>query len=186
MFLGNEKLHLLYFKQVPFLPSIWGTHISLCTLLKAVLHSRKSMQLLFFQLIKPNSRLDQKFCQLFFHCDAIVDKLSKLGQISCVISYYMEIKDSLYLSKFFVNVLKNWCTKWERLTLCKIFDGKCEKGTPLTSLSQILQSIFKVTYRNPATIESSKLETIYIFLRSKIWSSVVFWEFGNSTILVTS
>ena len=141
---------------------------------------------LFFQLIKPNSRLDQKFCQLFFHCDAIVDKLSKLGQISCVISYYMEIKDSLYLSKFFVNVLKNWCTKWERLTLCKIFDGKCEKGTPLTSLSQILQSIFKVTYRNPATIESSKLETIYIFLRSKIWSSVVFWEFGNSTILVTS
>ena len=36
------------------------------------------------------------------------DKLSKSGQISCVIPYYIEIKNSLYLGKYFVNLLENW------------------------------------------------------------------------------
>ena len=52
------------------------------------------------------SRQDQKLCQfLFFCCDVIFDKLPKLGQISCVILYYIEIKDSSYLGKFFVKLL---------------------------------------------------------------------------------
>ena len=42
---------------------------------------------------KSKSRLDQKLYQfLFFHCDVIFDKLSKLEQISCVIPHYMEIR----------------------------------------------------------------------------------------------
>ena len=41
------------------------------------------------------SLIDQKLCQFFFHCDVIFDKLSKLRQISCVIPYYIEIKESL-------------------------------------------------------------------------------------------
>ena len=50
---------------------------------------------------KSKSRLNQKLCQfLFFDCDVLFDKLSKLGQISCVISYYIEIKDSLHLGKW--------------------------------------------------------------------------------------
>ena len=58
---------------------------------------------------KSRSRLDQKLCQfLFFHCDVIFDKLSKLGQISCGVPYYIKIKDSLYLGKFFVNFFENW------------------------------------------------------------------------------
>ena len=57
---------------------------------------------------KSKSRLDQKLCQfLFFHCDAIFNKLSKLGQISCVIPYYTEIYP-VYLGKTFVNLLENW------------------------------------------------------------------------------
>ena len=66
---------------------------------------------------KSKSRLDQTLCQfLFFHVNVIFDKLSKLGQISCVIPYYIEIKDSLYLGKFFVNLLNNWF-KMKRLYL---------------------------------------------------------------------
>ena len=50
---------------------------------------------------KSKSCLNQKLCQfVFFDCDVIFDKLSKLGQISCVISYYIEIKDSLHLGKW--------------------------------------------------------------------------------------
>ena len=43
-----------------------------------------------------------------FQCDVIFDKLSKLGQISCVIPYYIEEKDSLNLDKFFANLLESW------------------------------------------------------------------------------
>ena len=54
---------------------------------------------------KSKSRLDQKLCQfLFFQCDVIIDKLSKLGQIP----YYIEIKGSVHLGKFSVNLLENW------------------------------------------------------------------------------
>ena len=43
------------------------------------------------------SRLDQKLCQfLFFSIWRVFDKLSKFGQISCVIPCYIEIKDSLF------------------------------------------------------------------------------------------
>ena len=53
--------------------------------------------------------VDQELCQfLFFYSDVIFDKLSKLEQISCLIRYYIEIKDSLSLGKFFVNLLENW------------------------------------------------------------------------------
>ena len=45
-------------------------------------------------------KFKSKVCQVFFDCDVIFDKLSKLGQISCVISYYIEIKDSLHLGKW--------------------------------------------------------------------------------------
>ena len=49
-----------------------------------------------------------KLCQfLFFRCGIIFDKSSKLWQISCEIPYYIKIKDSLYLDKFFVNLLEN-------------------------------------------------------------------------------
>ena len=58
---------------------------------------------------KSKSRLGQKLCQFFFfHCDFIFDKLSKLGQVSCVIYYYIDIKDFLYMGKFFVNLFENW------------------------------------------------------------------------------
>ena len=51
-------------------------------------------------------RLRQKLCQfLFFRCDVIIDKLSKLEKISCVIPYYIEMKDSFYLGKFYVRLL---------------------------------------------------------------------------------
>ena len=60
----------------------------------------------FKKSLKSQSCLDQKF--LFFHCGVIFDKLSKLGQISFVIPYYIEIKDSLYMSKIFVNLLESW------------------------------------------------------------------------------
>ena len=44
---------------------------------------------------KSKSRLEEKLYQfLFFQCDIIFDKLSKLCQISCAIPYYIEIKDS--------------------------------------------------------------------------------------------
>ena len=36
-----------------------------------------------------------KVMSVFFHCDVIFDKLSKLRQISCAIPYYIEIKESL-------------------------------------------------------------------------------------------
>ena len=55
------------------------------------------------------SCLDQKLCQfLFVHCAFVFDKLSKLGQISCEVSYYIEIKGALYLGMFFANLLENW------------------------------------------------------------------------------
>ena len=58
---------------------------------------------------KSKRRLDQTLCQfLFFHCDIIFDKLSKLGQISYVIPYYIENKRLLYLGRFFVSLLENW------------------------------------------------------------------------------
>ena len=57
---------------------------------------------------KSKSHLDQKLRQfLFFPCDIIFDKLPKLGQISDVIPYHTETKDSLYLVKFFANLLHN-------------------------------------------------------------------------------
>ena len=61
-----------------------------------------------FKNRSSTSRLDQNLCQfLFFHCDVIFDKLSKLEQISCVIPYYIDVKDSLYLDKFRVNIFEN-------------------------------------------------------------------------------
>ena len=58
---------------------------------------------------KSKSHLGQNLYQfLWFHFDVIFDKLSKLGKISCVIPYYVDIKDSLYLGKFLVNFLENW------------------------------------------------------------------------------
>ena len=58
---------------------------------------------------KSNLRLDQKLYQfLLFHCDAIFDKLSKLGQMSCVILLYTEIKNFFHLRKFFVIPFENW------------------------------------------------------------------------------
>ena len=81
---------------------------------------QKKHVILFFQLkllwkkltlkktqVKITSR--SKFMPVFvFQCDVIFDKLSKLGQISCVIPYYIEKKDSLNLDKFFANLLENW------------------------------------------------------------------------------
>ena len=53
--------------------------------------------------------LDQKLCQfLLFHCDVIFDKLSRLGQISCLTPYYIELKDPYIRATFFVNLLKIW------------------------------------------------------------------------------
>ena len=46
----------------------------------------------------------------FFRRVVIFDKLSKLGQISCVILCYKEIKDFLYLGKIFAwsSILDVW------------------------------------------------------------------------------
>ena len=50
---------------------------------------------------KLKSRLNQKLCQfLLFDCDVTFHKLSKLRQICRVISYYIEMKDSLHLGKW--------------------------------------------------------------------------------------
>ena len=58
---------------------------------------------------QTKSHLDQKLCQfLFFHCDITFDKLSKLGKVSFIILYYIEIRDSLYLHKFLISLLENW------------------------------------------------------------------------------
>ena len=40
--------------------------------------------------------------------NVIFDKLLKLGQMSYVIPYCIEIKSPLYQGKFFVNLLANW------------------------------------------------------------------------------
>lgn len=45
-----------------------------------------------------------------------LDKLSKLGQISCIIPYYTEIKDSLYLVSF-PSIFSKIGTKKDSLTL---------------------------------------------------------------------
>lgn len=66
---------------------------------------------------KSKSGLDQKLCQfLFFHCHAIFDKLSKLGQIYCVIPYYIKIKESLYMGRFFCQ--SSWKLAQKRKILC--------------------------------------------------------------------
>ena len=100
------------------------------TIFKVVLHSRKNMYFYFFQLkhlrkiwllkkvCKSKSCLNQKLCQfLFFDCDIILDNLSKLGQISCVISYYTEIKDSFHLGNWasFLSIFLKIDTKWKVL-----------------------------------------------------------------------
>ena len=81
---------------------------------------QKKHLILFFQPLKntaflknrkSKSRLDQMLCQfLFFHCGV---KLAKLGQISCVIPYY--IGKTLYIWASFSLVFLKIGTKWERL-----------------------------------------------------------------------
>ena len=88
---------------------------------------------------KSKSSLDQKLCHFwFFHCDIIFDKLSELGQISCVVPYYIEIKDSLYLGKFFVNFFENWYKMKKIIAyhnffffFVKYFEEGVETGAPL-------------------------------------------------------
>ena len=58
----------------------------------------------------------QSYASLFFNCDVIFDKLSKLGQISRIIPYYTEIKDSLYLVSF-PSIFSKIGTKKDSLTL---------------------------------------------------------------------
>ena len=106
---------------------------------------------------------------LFFHCDVISYKLSKL---SCIILYYIEIKASLYLATFFVDLLENWYKmrkiivyNWNFRILVKYLEEGVKRGPSLTLswrrplsyrnlsidllqlLLQILQSSFKAIYR---------------------------------------
>ena len=148
--------------------------------------------ILFCQLIwknrKPKSRLDQKLCQfLFSSCDIYFDKLSRLGQISCAISYYIE-KDSLYLGKFFVSLLENWCKmkdysiKIKFQSFYEIFGGRCKSGA---SLWRHFPKFFKaVSKQCIATKQQYKILNLY-FLRWKNWSSVIFPKFWNFSMLVT-
>ena len=53
-------------------------------------------------LRKAKSRLESKVIVVFAF------SLLKLGQIFCVIPYYIRIEDSFYLGNFFINLLKNW------------------------------------------------------------------------------
>ena len=62
----------------------------------------------FWKNRKSKTSRDQKLCKFFFPLWGHFDKLLKLGQISGVILYYIEIKDSLYQGTFFVYILKNW------------------------------------------------------------------------------
>ena len=78
----------------------------------------------FIDLVLASSCLDQELCQfLFFLIDVIFDKLSKLGEISRVISYYIETKGSWYLGQFFVNFFEN-CHKMRKNTNILIFSVK--------------------------------------------------------------
>ena len=63
-----------------------------------------------FKKIASQNQLQIKGCASFCFCyyDIIFEELSKLGQTSCVIPYYIEIKDTLQLGKFFVALLENW------------------------------------------------------------------------------
>ena len=113
------------------------------------------------------SRLDQKLCQFFFHRDVIFKKPSKMGPISCVIPYYIEIKESLYLGKFFSNFFENWYKMRKNtiiLFLCKLFWGRCWNGDPLWGH---FPEFFKAINYDQITIESSKLGTLYIFWGEK-------------------
>ena len=50
-----------------------------------------------FKKIASQNQLQIKGCAsfCFCYCDIIFEELSKLGQTSCVIPYYIEIKDNL-------------------------------------------------------------------------------------------
>ena len=108
-----------------------------------------------------------KVCQ-FFHRDVIFNTLPKLEQIYCVIRYYIEIKDFLYLGKFFISfffkLVQN--EKDGSLTLkfrifTKYFKEGVKQGNSLASHSQILQNIPRATYRDQKAIEISKLGTMH-------------------------
>ena len=68
---------------------------------------QKKHIILFFQLKHLQKTLLFKNF-LSFHRDVILDKLSKLDQVSSVIRHYSEIKDTSHLGKFLVNLLENW------------------------------------------------------------------------------
>ena len=59
---------------------------------------------------EKTSSQNQNHDSFFFRRVVIFDKLSKLGQISCVILCYKEIKDFLYLGKIFAwsSILDVW------------------------------------------------------------------------------
>ena len=54
------------------------------------------------KLRKPKSRLESKVIPVFAF------SLLKLGQMFCVIPYYIRIEDSFYLGKLYINLLENW------------------------------------------------------------------------------
>ena len=164
------------------------------------MHSGKCMWFYFFNWT-PSKKLQVKITprSKVFQCNVTFDKLSKLGQISVVINYYIEIKDSLYLGKSFVNIFENWyqmrkIIAWHLNFKCfvKYLEEGAKQGSSLTSLSQILQSSFKAICYDQTTIESSKLRTMYIFKVknlifhhfSKIWKfsspcNVTKWTLGQ-------
>ena len=102
-----------------------------------------------------------------------------MGPISCVIPYYIEIKESLYLGKFFSNFFENWYKMRKNtiiLFFCKLFWGRCWNGDPLWGH---FPEFFKAINYDQITIESSKLGTLYIFWGEKFdlqsfWQS--FWR----------
>ena len=132
--------------------------------------------------VKITSRSKVMSAVLFFHCDVISYKLSKL---SCIILYYIEIKASLYLATFFVDLLENWYKmrkiivyNWNFRILVKYLEEGVKRGPSLTLswrrplsyrnlsidllqlLLQILQSSFKAIYRYQTAMESSNLGTM--------------------------
>ena len=117
----------------------------------------------------------------------IFDELWNLGQ-TCVIPYYTEIINSLYLDKFLYKMIG---TKWERLYLkIKINIKYLEQGvkwrpifdtTFLNSLKQFQSNISQSNNNRKFWTWNN----VY-FLRWKIWSSFIFSKFKNLTILVIS
>ena len=170
---------------------------------KAVLHLRKTMEFFFFNWntfknmtfrkktqvkITTRSKVMPVFFFFFFSLRRHLPQTIKIGANSLCNSLLNTNKRFLISrhvsSQFSWILVQN--EKDYSLTLFVIYLEEGAKRGPLFDVSsQILQSSFKAIYRDQTTIESSKLETIYIF-RWKIRYSLIFSKFGNLTMLVTS